>query len=36
MAVNLGPGGYEIRVSQIDPGQPGAEVNVDSRGFTVR
>lgn len=36
MAVNLGPGGYEIRVSQIDPGQPGEELNVDSRGFTVR
>ena len=36
MAVNLGPGGYEIRVSQVDPGQPGEELNVDSRGFTVR
>jgi hypothetical protein len=36
MAVNLGPGSYEIRVSQINPSQPAEELNVDSRGFTVR
>lgn len=36
MAVNLGPGSYEIRVSQIGPGKADDELNVDSRGFTVR
>lgn len=36
MAVNLGPGSYEIRVSQIDPTHADEELNVDSRGFTVR
>jgi len=36
ITVNLAPGSYEVRVSQIDPGKPGDELNVDSRGFTVR
>lgn len=34
--VNLAPGNYEVRVSQIDPGQPAREMNVDTRGFTVK
>lgn len=34
--VNLAPGNYEVRVSQIDPGQPEREMNVDTRGFTVQ
>lgn len=33
--VNLAPGNYEVRVSQIDPGAPDREMNVDTRGFTV-
>ncbi|MBT2535710.1 GerMN domain-containing protein [Arthrobacter sp. ISL-69] len=33
--VNLAPGNYEVRVSQIDPGTPDREMNVDTRGFTV-
>jgi len=33
--VNLAPGNYEVRVSQIDPGQPDREMNVDTRGFKV-
>ena len=33
--VNLAPGNYEVRVSQIDPGTPDREMIVDTRGFTV-
>ena len=33
--VNLAPGNYEIRVSQIDPGAPDREMNVDTRTFKV-
>ncbi|WP_307047290.1 GerMN domain-containing protein [Arthrobacter oryzae] len=33
--VNLAPGNYEVRVSQIDPGTPDREMNVDTRGFIV-
>lgn len=33
--VNLAPGNYEVRVSQIDPGKPDREMNVDTRGFKV-
>lgn len=36
LTVNLGPGNYEVRVSQIDPGQGDRELNVDTRGFTVK
>lgn len=36
LTVNLAPGNYEVRVSQIDPGQPAREMNVDTRGFTVK
>ncbi len=35
IAVNLGPGSYEARVSQIDPGSNVPDLNVDTRGFTV-
>lgn len=35
MNVNLAPGNYEIRVFQVDPGNPDRELNVDSRGFKV-
>ncbi|MCU1554924.1 MAG: hypothetical protein JWM13_2410, partial [Arthrobacter sp.] len=34
--VNLAPGNYEIRVSQIDRRQADDELNVDPRGFAVR
>jgi hypothetical protein len=36
VTVKLAPGDYEIRVSQIDPGRPDDEPNVDTRGFSVR
>ena len=36
LSVNLGPGKYELRVSRILSVQGDSEVNVDSRGFTVR
>ncbi|MDR6556670.1 GerMN domain-containing protein [Arthrobacter pascens] len=36
LAVKLGPGNYEIRISQIDPGRAEDEPNVDTRGFSVR
>jgi spore germination protein GerM len=35
LTVNLAPGNYEIRVSQIDRRQADDELNVDSRGFAV-
>ncbi len=34
--LNLGPGTYEARVSQLDPGSNVQDLNVDSRGFTVK
>jgi hypothetical protein len=36
LTVNLAPGNYEIRVSQIDRRQADDELNVDTRGFAVR
>ncbi|MCX6499767.1 MAG: GerMN domain-containing protein [Arthrobacter sp.] len=36
ISTNLGPGSYEARVSQIDPGSNVQDLNVDTRGFTVR
>jgi hypothetical protein len=36
ITVNLAPGNYEVRVSQTGLGKPEDELNVDSRGFTVR
>jgi spore germination protein GerM len=36
LAVNLAPGNYEVRVSQIDPGHSDVELNVDTRGFSVK
>jgi spore germination protein GerM len=35
-AVNLGPGNYEVRVSQLQDGNPSKDLNVDTRGFTVK
>lgn len=35
-ALNLGPGTYEARVSQVDPAGTGTDLNVDTRGFTVQ
>jgi spore germination protein GerM len=34
--VNLGPGNYEVRVSQLQDGNPSEDLNVDTRGFTVK
>ena len=36
LTLNLGPGEYEVRVSQIDPASKVQDLNVDTRGFTVR
>ncbi|MCB5294353.1 GerMN domain-containing protein [Arthrobacter sp. SO3] len=36
LSVNLGPGNYEVRVSQLEDGNPAEDLNVDTRGFTVR
>ncbi|MGZ4662848.1 MAG: GerMN domain-containing protein [Arthrobacter sp.] len=36
LTVNLGPGNYEVRVWQIDPSRSDVELNVDSRGFSVK
>ena len=36
LSVNLGPGSYEIRVSQLQDGNPAQDLNVDTRGFTVK
>ena len=36
LALNLGPGNYEARVSQPDPGSNARDLFVDTRGFTVR
>ncbi|QDW29833.1 GerMN domain-containing protein [Arthrobacter sp. KBS0702] len=35
-SLNLGPGSYEARVSQVDPTGAVQDLNVDTRGFTVR
>ena len=34
--VTLGPGNYEVRVSQLQDGDPSTDLNVDTRGFTVK
>jgi len=34
--VNLGPGNYEVRVSQLVEGNPATNLFVDTRGFTVK
>ena len=36
LSANLGPGNYEVRVSQLEEGNPAEELNVDTRGFTVK
>ena len=36
VSVNLGPGNYEVRVSQLENGNPAKDLNVDTRGFTVK
>ncbi|WP_426995855.1 GerMN domain-containing protein [Pseudarthrobacter sp. N5] len=36
LVLSLGAGKYELRVSQVDLGQSDQELNVDTRGFTVR
>lgn len=36
ISVNLGQGNYEARVSQVDPTGKVQDLNVDTRGFTVR
>lgn len=36
LSVNLGPGSYEVRVSQLEDGNPAEDLNVDTRGFTVK
>ncbi|MET3811424.1 GerMN domain-containing protein [Arthrobacter sp. UYEF3] len=36
IALKLGPGSYEARVSQLDAGSNVEDLNVDTRGFTVR
>lgn len=35
-SVNLGPGNYEVRVSQLVDGNTSQDLNVDTRGFTVQ
>ncbi|MET4094209.1 spore germination protein GerM [Arthrobacter sp. UYCu712] len=36
LPVNLGPGSYEVRVSQVQDENPSHDLNVDTRGFTVK
>ncbi len=36
VSVNLGPGNYEVRVSQLRDDNPSQDLNVDTRGFTVK
>ena len=36
LSVNLGPGNYEVRVSQVDASDSAKEVFQDTRGFTVK
>jgi spore germination protein GerM len=36
LSVNLGPGNYEARVSQLEDGNPAQDLNVDTRGFSVK
>ncbi|XAS62643.1 GerMN domain-containing protein [Pseudarthrobacter sp. So.54] len=35
ISANLGPGSYEVRVSQVGEGNPDQHLFVDTRGFTV-
>ena len=35
ISANLGPGSYEVRVSQVEEGNPDQHLFVDTRGFTV-
>ena len=36
LPVDLAPGNYEVRVSQLQDGNPAQDLNVDTRGFTVK
>ncbi|WP_354241374.1 GerMN domain-containing protein [Arthrobacter sp. UYEF20] len=36
LSVKLGPGNYEVKVSQLQDGNPSQDLNVDTRGFTVK
>jgi spore germination protein GerM len=36
LSVNLGPGNYEVRVSQLAEGKPAEGLFVDTRGFSVK
>ncbi|WP_211880310.1 GerMN domain-containing protein [Pseudarthrobacter albicanus] len=36
LPVNLGPGTYEVRVSQLEAGIPAQDLTPDTRGFTVK
>ena len=36
LSASLGPGTYEVRVSQLDEANPAEDLNVDTRGFTVK
>ena len=36
LSVNLGPGNYEVRVLRLEDGSAAGELNVDTRGFTVK
>ncbi|QCB98998.1 hypothetical protein E5206_12045 [Arthrobacter sp. PAMC25564] len=36
ISASLGPGNYEVRVSQLEAGNPAQDLNVDTRGFTVK
>ena len=36
LSASLGPGNYEVRVSQLDPAEPAQDLNIDTRGFTVK
>ncbi|MHA7223883.1 GerMN domain-containing protein [Arthrobacter sp. RHLT1-20] len=36
LSVNLGPGNYEVRVAQLEDGNPSEDRFVDTRGFSVK
>ena len=36
VSANLAPGNYEVQVSQLEEGNPAEDLNVDTRGFTVK
>ena len=36
LTVSLAPGNYEVRVSQLEDGNPAENLNQDTRGFTVK